>query len=364
MAMDTHGTVSPEFAPVRDAFAEVVRTQPGTGAAVAVWRDGSWVVDLWGGTASADGTRQWEADSLAMTYSVCKPFVAVCALKLVARGQIDLDAPVQRYWPEFRAPATVREILSHQVGVVALEEPAPIELLYDWRATCDRLAATAPAWAPCSGLGECALFYGHLVGELVRRVDGRMPGAFLREEICDPRSLEIALGLTEDEQARAVELTGVDEEFRRRTSHGRPELFARAFANPPGVQEAAVVNGPAWRRAQVPAVNAHATARGVAGFYAALLQGRLLEPEVLAEATRVACSGPDLVLGSESTWGLGFALDDDGFGMGGVSGSLGWASVKGNYAIGFLTGSMNPEGGADAVEGALRHCLGLPPLAD
>lgn len=362
--MGVNGMVSPGFAPVRDAFAEVVASQPGTGAAVAVWHDGEWIVDLWGGSASADGSRLWQADSLAMVYSVSKPFVAACALMLVERGVIELDAPVQRYWPEFKAPGSVRELLSHQLGVVALDDPAPTDLLYDWHGLCDRLAATDSAWVRGEGLGECALFYGHLVGEVVRRSDGRMPGAFLRDEVCGPLGIEVMLGLTGAEQRRAVELTGVDVAFRERTARDRPDLFRRAFANPPGVQDAAVVNGRAWRSAQVPAVNAHATARGVAGFYAALLDGRLLAPTVLAEATRPACSGPDLVLGSESTWGLGFALDDDGFGMGGVGGSLGWASVRGDYAIGFVTGSMNPEGGADAVEGVLRECLGLPPLAE
>src|SRR6476469_6814369 len=100
--MTVDGEVAPGFESVRDVFAEVVAAQPGTGAGVAAWHDGRWVVDLWGGAADAAGERAWQRDSIVLTYSVTKPFAAVCALVLVDRGLIDLDAPVQRYWPEFR----------------------------------------------------------------------------------------------------------------------------------------------------------------------------------------------------------------------------------------------------------------------
>ncbi len=112
--MAVSGTTDPRFAPVREAFAGVVDRAAGTGAAVAAWYDGAWVVDLWGGWADAARSRPWEQDSIVMPYSVSKPFAAVCALLLVDRGELDLDAPVQRYWPEFRAAATIRHVLSHQ----------------------------------------------------------------------------------------------------------------------------------------------------------------------------------------------------------------------------------------------------------
>src|SRR5580700_58392 len=119
--MDVHGSADGRFGPVRDGFAEVVRAQPGTGAGFAAWCEGRLVVDLWGGYADAGRRRPWAADSLVQPYSVSKPFAAVCALRLVQSGRLDLDAPAQRYWPEFGAPATVRHVLSHQAGVVALD---------------------------------------------------------------------------------------------------------------------------------------------------------------------------------------------------------------------------------------------------
>jgi CubicO group peptidase (beta-lactamase class C family) len=316
------------------------------------------VVDLWGGTADLAG-RPWERDSIVQPYSVSKPFAALPALVLADRGRLDLDAPARRYWPELRADATVRQLLSHQAGVVVLDEPAPTEAFYDWDRMCALLAAQEPAWPPGTAHGESALFYGHLAGELVRRVDGRGPGRFLREEVCGPLGLDFAFGLTPAESARAVELTGLDG-FGERTSGERPELYARAVANPPGVWDPAVVNGAAWRAAEVPAVNGHGTARAVAGLYAALQRGKLLSPGLLAEATTAQCSGPDRVFGHENAWGLGFGVYPDGFGMGGTGGSYGGAGE--GYAFAFVTGSMGDFDRCDRVENAFRSCAGLPPL--
>ncbi len=356
--MDVGGTIDPRFAPVREAFAAVVAGAAGTGAAVAAWHEGTWVVDLWGGWADAERTRPWERDSIVQPYSVSKPFAALCALVLVDRGELELDEPVQRYWPEFLAPATVRHVLSHQAGVVVLDEPAPTEVFYDWDELCARLARQEPLWPPGTAHGESALFYGHLVGELVRRVDGRSLGRFLRDEV----GLDFAFGLTADEQARAVDVTGLDEEFARENLVGKPEIYPRAIGNPPGARDAAVVNSAAWRGAEIPSINGHGTARGAAGLYAALLQGELLSAELLAEATRAQCSGPDRVFGEDNAWGLGFAVDDDGFGMGGTGGSVAAASTVGGYAFAFVTGSMGDHARAEAIENELRACLGMPPL--
>jgi CubicO group peptidase (beta-lactamase class C family) len=359
---DARGTVEPGFEPVRAAFERVLAEAAGTGAAVAVWHDGTWVADLWGGRADAAGTTAWDRDSIVMPYSVTKPFAAVCALLLVERGQLDLDARVSRYWPGFAAPATVRHVLAHQAGLVALEEPLPTAALFDWELICAELAATAPLWTPGTAHGESALFYGHLVGELVRRVDGRRFGEFLRAQVCGPLGLDFSVGLRPAEQRRCVEVTGLDAAFRERTAAGRPELYRRAVGNPPGIQDGAVVNSASLRAAEIPAVNGHGTARAVAGLYAALLSGQLLGPGLLAEASGAQCSGVDRVMGGPNAWGLGFGVDDDGFGMGGLGGSLGWASREGRYAYAFLTGSMGDHARSTAVENTLRDCLGLAPL--
>ncbi len=360
--MNVGGWVDPRFAAVRDEFQGVLEEQRGTGAAYAVWCDGRRVVDLWGGHADVSRRAPWVSDSLVQPYSVSKPFVAVCALKLVESGGLDLDGPVQKYWPEFVAPATVRQLLSHQAGVVALAAPAPTEAFYDWDYLCQLLAAQEPAWEPGTAHGESALFYGHLVGELVRRVDGRTLGRFLREEICGPLGIDFSFGLDPAQQARTVELTGLDSSFRAANASGRPPLYLRAVGNPPGAQDGAVVNSPAWRTAEIPAVNGHGTARAVAGFYHALSTGKILRPDTLAEATRPQCSGTDQVFGDDNAWGLGFGIDDEGFGMGGLGGSYGATSTRGGYSLGFVTGSVGTHQRVTSLENSLRTCLALEPL--
>ena len=362
LTVEVGGTADRRFAPVREVFESVLAAQQGTGAAVAAWCDGTWVVDLWGGTADAAGSRPWRADSIVQPYSVTKPFAGVCALRLVDRGSLDLDAPVQEYWPEFLAPATVRQVLSHQAGIVALDEPVPTEAFYDWDRMCALLASQPPQWPPGAAHGESALFYGHLVGELVRRVDGRSLGAFLRDEVCEPQALEFFVGLRPGELARAVDLTGLGAEFERRSLLGRPALYARAIDNPPGTRDPDVVNGVRWRKAEIPAVNGHGTARGVAGLYAALLEGRILSPELLREATSAQCQGTDAVFGHDNAWGLGFAIDGDDFGMGGLGGGYGGAGTPGRYAFAFVTGTMGSDDRAVELENALRTCLGMPEL--
>jgi CubicO group peptidase (beta-lactamase class C family) len=357
------GEVAPGFETVRDAFGHVVSEQDGTGAAMAAWHDGRWVARLHGGYADAAHTRPWRLDSIVMPYSVTKPFAAVCLLMLVDRGLVDLDEPMQTYWPELVAPATVRQVLSHQAGIVALDDPLPTEAFYDWDRMCSALAAQEPQWQPGERHGESALFYGHLVGEVVRRIDGRSLGQFLHEEVCGPLGLDFAVGLTASEQARVVELTGLaDESFRRRVLAARTPLYERAANNPPGAWDPAVVNSPAWRAAEVPAINGHGTARAVCGLYVALLDSTLLSRPLLEEMTTTHCSGIDAVMGAETSWGLGVAVDADGFGMGGTGGNLGWTSQEGGYAYAFVTGTVDTHDRSDIVENALRACLGLPPL--
>src|SRR5690349_17267781 len=202
------GSVQPGFEGVREVFADVLRQQPGTGAGVAAWHAGQWVVDLWGGWA--DHSTPWAEDTLVMPYSVTKPFAAMPALLLADRGELDLDAPVQDYWPEMVARTTTRQLLSHHAGLVVLDEDLPSEAFLDWEGLCAHLAGQQPSWGPGTASGESALFYGHLVGEVVRRVDGRTPGQYLRDEVCGPLGLDFHIGLDDGEITRVADLTGLE----------------------------------------------------------------------------------------------------------------------------------------------------------
>jgi CubicO group peptidase (beta-lactamase class C family) len=345
------GKVAAGFEAVRDVFSDVVDEQHGPGAAVAAWHDGRWVVDL-----RADG---WSDDTLVMPYSVSKPFAALPALVLVDRGALDLDVPVQRYWPEFAAAVTLRQLLSHQSGIIGLDEPAPTETFYNWNDACARLADQVPLWEPGTAHGECALFYGHLVGEPVRRVDGRSVGAFLREEVTEPLGVRFGFGLSSGQQRDVVDLAGFDAFA---GGSGRPELYRRAVENPPGAFDAAVVNSARWRAAEVPAVNGFGTARGIAQMYVDLVGGRILSADLVEEMTRRQSTGVDRVFGHDGSWGFGVAVDDDGFGMGGSGGHYGGWSQVGGYAFAFVTGLMGTHARGERLEAALRDVLGAPPL--
>ena len=182
------GTLDPRFETVREVFLRVLAEQPGTGAALAVWHDGRWVVDLWGGYADAARTRPWARDSIVMPYSVTKPFAAVCALLLADRGLVDLDAPMTTYWPELTArDHAARRCSRTRPASSCSTSPRPTEALYDWDRMCALLAEQQPAWPPghrASASPRCST--ATCVGEVVRRVDGRSLGRFLADEVCGP----------------------------------------------------------------------------------------------------------------------------------------------------------------------------------
>ena len=353
---EVRGRVKPGLEPVWDAFAEMLSADP-AGAALAVDLGGEMVVDLWGGPRDADRGLSWERGTLVHTYSVTKPFAATALLLLVDRGLVGLDDPVAAYWPEFaaegKAGIPVRWLLTHQAGLEVLPRPQPPEVLLDWDLFCAALAAARPSWEPGTRHGEHALTFGHLVGEVVRRVDGRTVGDLLREEL---PWLDFRIGLTAGEQDLCAEVSGVSPAL------ARDARWQRALANPPGVLDPDVVNGRAYRAAEVPAVNGHGTARAVARFYGALLGGELLSEGLRDQALSPQATGIDEVVGEYLSWGLGLQVDDDGFGMGGVGGAFGGASRTGGYGIGFLPAHMGDYDRVDQVEGVLRECLGVSPL--
>jgi CubicO group peptidase (beta-lactamase class C family) len=362
--MQVSGQVAPGLEPVSAMFADVLAEQGGPGAGLAIWRpDAGWVVDLWGGWADAEQVRQWQPDTIAQPYSVSKPFVGCAALLLVDRGLLDLDAAVQRYWPQFRTRTSVRQLLSHQSGVVALRQPAPTETFYDWDEMCRLLAEQEPEWLPGDGHGESALFYGHLVGELVRRIDGRPVAQFVRDELTGPHGLDFQFGLSTDDQARAADLSGFAA-LRETLQAAKPpdSLYWRAISNPPGNLDPDVVNGPRWRAAAIPAINGHGTARAVAGLYAALQQGAVLSSPLLKEARTAQSVGIDKVFGEPNSWGLGFGVDGDGYGMGGLGGSYAGYSLGGDYAIGFVTAALGSHDRIDRLDNCFRVAIDLPPL--
>ena len=382
------GFCAPGFERVREAFALNFAERGEVGAAVALYLEGRPMVDLWGGVAHPAGGAgtpgatagaapgadpaagpAWRENTLVHLYSVTKPLAALALLKLVDAGAVALDEPVARYWPEFaqagKEAVTVRHLLSHQAGLLGLRAPQPAELLLDWEGLVAALAAEAPWWPPGTRHGEHALFYGHLVGEVVRRVSGRSLGGFLRAEITGPWELDFHVGLRDEEIERCATVVGMTPEWRAGLAAAYGPLYAEALDNPPGRLDGAVVNGAAWRRAEIPAINGHATARGIARLYGGLACDeppwgrRLLSPALLDEALSDQAVGEDIFLGRHVRWGLGFQLDTDGFGHGGLGGAIGWGNRALRFGFGYVTNRMAEHDRALAAYGAVADTLGF-----
>src|SRR5256885_15811028 len=223
-----HGEVAAGFEPVREAFAANFARHGDIGAAVCVYRDGRPVVDLWGGVADPDAGRPWERDTLQLVYSATKGATATAAHLLAQRGELDLDAPVAEYWPEFAANGKARIpgrwLLSHRAGVAALDRPVPLADMLAWHPMAAALAAQRPLWTPRTAHGYHGRTFGWLVGEVIRRVSGRTPGRFFAEEIAGPLGLDFYMGLPSGERARVSRMAYQELEF-----PGTPESIPEEF---------------------------------------------------------------------------------------------------------------------------------------
>jgi CubicO group peptidase (beta-lactamase class C family) len=364
--MQIGGTTAPGFEPVGAVFSRSLTEGRELGAGVFAFHRGAPVVRLWGGWTDAARSQPWRPDTIVTAFSTVKPMVATCALLLVDRGQLQLDAPVARWWPEFgqagKERVTVRQLLSHQAGLVALRDDVPADEIVEWDAIIARLAAEPPWWEPGTGHGEHAYFYGHLIGELVRRVDGRPIRRFFREELAVPWNLDYQIGVRLEDRARVAALAGLETLFPGGDAGEPGSIYRRALTNPPGMLDPSVVNGDAWMTADVPAVNGFGTAEAVARFYQGFLAGgvldgeRLLSEELCREAISVQSSGRDHFLEQDVSWGLGFQLDGSTFGHGGLGGSVGYASPGLQLAFGYITNLMAGHERADNLADAAEAC--------
>jgi len=377
---EIHGTCHPRYARVRDAFAEGFRARDEIGASVAVVADGETVVELWAGHADPARSRPWERDTIVHMYSATKGMTALCALRLVERGALDLDAPVSRYWPEFgqagKGHVTVRWLISHRAGLPALRRRLPPDALYDWDAMCAALAEAEPCVTP-GQVSYHPVTFGWLVGELVRRVDGRSLGRFFREEIGEPLGADLHIGLGPAEEKRAADITMVTPPPEIAAAfagglEGELPLVALAFMNPSGTGDH---NCAAHRRAEIPAINAHGTALALARVYGALARGgeldgvRVLAPAVVEAARTEQVRGLDPLMAAPIRMGLGYWITQPGepgyaygpgersFGHPGAGGSLGFADPDARLGFGYVTNRMGRSIEVDERPQALIDAL-------
>ncbi|MGW1375284.1 serine hydrolase domain-containing protein [Streptomyces sp. NPDC002446] len=389
--VDVQGTVEDGFEPVRDAFAANFAERGERGAAVAVYRHGRKVVDLWAGTkdgdadAAAGGAAPWEAGTAQVIRSATKGIAAVVPLLLHQRGQLDLDAPVGTYWPEFKAAGKervlVRHLLSHRAGLPVLDTPLTPAQAADGMSGPAAVAAQAPVWEPGTDHGYHAQTYSWLIGELVLRVTGRTIGGWVAEEISGPLGLDLWIGLPRAAQAQVGRLAAVEPPaapaaagLRVRPKQSVADAYAdpssltsRAFgAISPGPDE----NDPAYRAAELPASAGIATARSLARCYAALIgavddRPRLFAPATLTLARTEESAGLDRTLLVNTRFGLGFMLHGPAspllapgsFGHPGRGGALACADPESGVAFGYVTNGMQRNVTADPRAQALLRAV-------
>ncbi|WP_224362046.1 serine hydrolase domain-containing protein [Hyalangium versicolor] len=343
-----HGDCDPAFSEVRTAFEANFSDGLETGAALAIYLRGEKIVDLYGGYRDSARQEPWTRDTLVMTYSVCKPLVACAVLVLVDRGQLELDAPVAKYWPEFgqsgKHAITVRDILDHLSGLPAVRDPITVRDLYDWSTMVSLLERQEPWWKPRSAFSEQVLLYGYILGELVLRITGQGFAEFFRDQIASKLGIEFYFGVPVSEQQRCAELSGMSE--RDKLMYLAPKL-KEAFLNPPGLLDASVVNSSPWRSALIPAVNAHGTADAVAKVYAALAnRGSLGGTQLLSHRLASAILEQRRFVRDKSSKRYarishGFIHFGGGdFGLAGAGGSFGYGNAGLEIGFAYLTREM------------------------
>lgn len=371
------GRCEPGFERVLEAFVENFEAREEVGASVCITVGGKTQVDLWGGfrTPGPDAA-PWTSDTLSVVFSCTKAATALCAHRLIDRGELDLHSPVARYWPEFaangKAEVTVAMMLNHSAGVPALREPVKKGGFTDWQYMVDRLAAEAPFWAPGTRNGYHMSTFGWTVGELVRRVSGRSLGTFFRDEIAAPLGLDFWIGLPDREHHRVAPMIpwvpdrkGPIAPFTRALQlgfkSGEQTLQLLALMNSGGHRS----DSPESWRAEIGGGGGITNGRGLAGMYTPLANGgeqggvRLLSPDHIVRMSEVSVATEvDATLLMPTRFGLGFMRSMDNrhrpaghmetmilgraaFGHAGAGGSMGFADPEAGLAFGY---SMNRMG--------------------
>ncbi|MCR5878183.1 serine hydrolase domain-containing protein [Phenylobacterium sp. J367] len=361
--VEISGFAPARFSAVKDAFAASFAAGEELGARFTLVEAGEVVIDLWGGHADRARTRPFDERTLATIFSTTKAMAALLIARLVDAGKLDYGQTVASVWPEFaqagKEAVTIEQAISHQAGLPGFPEPMDPVTWFDWDAICARLAAMAPMWPVGSASGYHPITVGYIAGEIFRRVDGRTMGQALREDIAQPFSLDLWMGLPETEADRLAELQRPSAlpDFGERNEPTKAAFLVpwSAAAGRPQAE---------WRALPIPSTNGHATAEALARLMGALandgwLDGdEILSPALIAEAARERIRGQDLVLPFFMSWGAGFMRNEtehpwgpgnQSFGHSGWGGSCAFADPERKLGCAYV---MNKQG--TALMGDLR----------
>ena len=378
------GYCDPRFEQVADVLRHSLESKFEVGASFAVEIEGEMVMDLWGGHKDAERTMPWQQDTIVNVFSVTKGVTAICAAKLIEQGHLDLHQKVSHYWPEYgcngKENTTVLDFLCHRAGMFGFRDQVPLDDWTNWGQFTGMLAAQAPFAEPNSIQAYHALTFGWLVGELIRRVDGRTVGVYFKEEIANPLGLDFAIGLDDSDMARCAQMLMLDElpsisqlnvlkylpdfllsksltNIKAAVSRGfNPIAFdGRAMDNPN------FANTTEWRRAEIPAANGHGVASSLATLYGILSNGgsrdgnEVLKPETIELLRTVHSNGPDMVLfGLNYKFGLGHMLNapitpigrnrsESMFGHTGIGGAVVFGDVEKKLGFSFFNNQQHKD---------------------
>lgn len=364
-----YGTCAPQFEPVREEFERNFAERGETGAAVAITLGGQPVVDLWGGTADAATGRPWDQDTTVVVWSCTKGAAALCVHILADRGEVDLDAPVASYWPEFAAAGkqdvTARMLLSHQAGLPAVRRELPPGAFYDWDLMTGALAAEEPFWTPGLQHGYHGLTFGFLVGEVVRRIAGSTLGTFFKDQVAGPLGLDFHIGLPEAEEGRVARVIPQAPDPQNLSPMERAAFTEPGsipflmLANTGGYMTPDEPDTRAAHAAELPSTGGITNARGLAGLYRPLALGGapLVSEAAVRRMASVESASVDASLLLPTRWSAGFVktIDnrrfgpnqsviyaEEAFGHPGIGGSLGFADPRARMSFGY---TMNRHGG-------------------
>ena len=389
--MVVHGRVASGFEQVRRVFEQNFANGGEVGAACAAVVDNEVVVDLWGGDAEPRTGRTWDEDTIVNVFSTTKGVASIAMLHATSHGLFNFDDLVADHWPEFaangKADITIRQVLSHQAGLCAIDAKIDAATLADPDALAVALAAQEPAWEPGTRHGYHGLSLGWYESEIIRRTDpqGRTIGQYFQEEIAAPLDLDFWIGLPDSISAIRIARLQADWYRIKMVANIKKQpkdfvkgflaprsLTARTFANPAMLGKPARYNNPEMRRLELPAANGHGTARAIATAYGEVAAGgkRLgITDEVLAEVSSAATDPTeglhDLVVCSETRFSLGYCKPWPGFEFGsasafgtpGTGGSLGFADPEHKLGFAYIMNRLDYYLFDDPRQLALRQAV-------
>tara|TARA_B100000530_G_scaffold210376_1_gene134670 strand:- start:1622 stop:2833 length:1212 start_codon:yes stop_codon:yes gene_type:complete len=382
------GYCDPKFQNVCDAFSNAIESEFETGAALAIEHQGNMIVNLWGGHQDAQKTKAWEENTLVNVFSVTKGVTATCISRLIDQGKLDPDKRVGHYWPEYscngKEDTKVSDLLCHRAAMFGFKEGIPLGSFQDWNKFIQQLQLQTPYRKPGISQGYHALTFGWLVGELIRRVDGRSVGQYFKEEIAEPLNIDFHIGLDEIDFIRCADMLMIERDsmqlpgqflryvpsflLPKRLKNFKTALISGDFLEAFQEREdddTNYVNSLDWRKAEIPSANGHGTAKSLARLYGILSNGcvrdeiSIMSEASLQHAITPHSSGPDSVLfGAPIRFGLGYelaqgisllgnispTLNNKMFGHAGVGGAVAFGDPEKGIGYGFICNQQhNPR---------------------